>query len=106
MRLIDADNLKNHVKAIHKAVDTTSVNTDYDTGFHSATSQIMGLIEFLPTVEAKEVVHAKWKRTTVFNENNNAVYECTNCLHRDLHGKDVVVPFCWFCGADMRTSAE
>ena len=60
MRLIDADNLKEQIKAIHQAVDTTSVNTDYDTGFHSATSQVMGLVEFLPTVEAVPVVHGEW----------------------------------------------
>ena len=34
--------------------------------------------------------------------NDNYMYTCTNCLHSDLHSKSVVVPYCWYCGADMR----
>lgn len=51
MRPIDADELKRQVKFMHKAVNTRDINPDYDTGFHSATSQMMGLIEYMPTVE-------------------------------------------------------
>lgn len=58
-RLIDANMLMEQVKAIHKAVDTSAVNTDYDTGFHSATSQVQGLIAYMPTVDAVEVVRCK-----------------------------------------------
>ena len=50
MRLIDADKLMEQVKVIHRGVDTSEINLDYDTGFHSATSQIQGLIETMPTV--------------------------------------------------------
>ena len=49
MRLINADKLMEHIKEIHIAVDASKINTDYDTGFHSATSQIQGLIESMPT---------------------------------------------------------
>lgn len=51
-RLIDANTLMEQVKAIHRAVDTSQINTDYDKGFHSATSQIQGLIAYMPTVDA------------------------------------------------------
>ena len=58
-RLIDANMLMKQVKAIHKAVDTSKINTDYDTGFHSATSQVQGLIAYMSTVDAVEVVRCK-----------------------------------------------
>lgn len=58
-RLIDADALMEQVKAIHRAVDTSGINRDYDTGFHSATSQIQGLIEYMPTIDAVEVVRCR-----------------------------------------------
>ena len=55
-----------------------------------------------PTVEAKEVVHGEWKQKTDFDADDNAIFECTNCFHGDVHAKGLEVPFCWFCGADMR----
>lgn len=51
-RIIDANMLMEQVKAIHRAVDTSKINQDYDTGFHSATSQIQGLIAYMPSVDA------------------------------------------------------
>ena len=94
MRLIDADNLKEQIKAIHQAVDTTSVNTDYDTGFHSATSQVMGLVEFLPTVEAVPVVHGEWIGGKWYKE-------CSVCS--EVFTPTTTLPnFCPNCGADMR----
>lgn len=104
MRLIDADNLKEQIKAIHQAVDTTSVNTDYDTGFHSATSQVMGLVEFLPTVEAVPVVHGEWIRVPSSDMATGRAYECSNC--KKMRYGSFMPPFCQMCGADMRTSAE
>ena len=102
MRLIDADALIKQVKAIHKAVDASGINTDFDTGFHSATSQIMGLIAYIPTVEAVPVVHAEWKMR------GGKLY-CTNCGKKALAEKDrddwygcERSNFCPHCGADMR----
>ena len=34
--------------------------------------------------------------------NGNYFYECSNCNHMDLHAKGQEVPYCWYCGADMR----
>lgn len=60
-RLIDADALQEQVKAIHAAVDTVEANVAYDTGFHSATSQIQGLIEYMPTVDPESRrPHGRW----------------------------------------------
>lgn len=49
MRLIDVDKLMEQVKVIHRAVVTSKFNIIYDTGFHSATSQIQELIDTMPT---------------------------------------------------------
>lgn len=56
---IDREALIEQVKAIHKAVDTSNINISYDTGFHSATSQIQGLIAWMPAADVAEVVRCK-----------------------------------------------
>lgn len=52
-------------------------------------------------VDAKPVVHGKWKRKTDYDENDNAIFECSNCMSSDVHAKSTIVPFCWHCGARM-----
>lgn len=97
--MIDADALIKQVKAIHKAVDASRINTDFDTGFHSATSQIMGLIAYMPTIEDVPVVHGEWLRDGDF-------LICLNCesemnIKNSLGNKNKK-NFCPNCGADMR----
>lgn len=63
-------------------------------------------VDELPTVEAKEVVRAKWIKK---DDTICYWYECSNCCSRILKnrfGKDVYSNFCPQCGCDMRTSAE
>lgn len=52
-----------------------------------------------PTVEPPK---GEWKQRTDFDADNNAIFECSNCLHGDVQAKGSEVPFCWYCGADMR----
>lgn len=68
---IERDSLMEKVKAIHKAVDTSAINNDYNTGFHSATSQIMGMIDSLPAADVVEVVRCK---------------DCIKCVHDKIFG--------------------
>ena len=93
MRPIDADELKRQVKFMHKAVNTRDINPDYDTGFHSATSQMMGLIEYMPTVERPR---GEWI-------NEGQLHGCSNC---GRYSKEYNKPFCCHCGADMRGEGE
>lgn len=58
-------------------------------------------IKNAPAVDVKSVVHGKWKRQTDYDENDNAVFECSNCMHGDVHARSAIVPFCWYCGARM-----
>lgn len=52
--------------------------------------------------EVRPVIYGEWKQKTDYDANNNAIFECTNCFHGDVHAKGLEVSFCWFCGADMR----
>lgn len=57
-----AEKLMEQVKAIHRAVDTSETNNDYNTGFHSATSQIQGLIAYVLEETEKESELAKMQK--------------------------------------------
>lgn len=35
-------------------------------------------------------------------ENDNYRFICSECQCSDIHAKDIIVPYCWKCGADMR----
>lgn len=109
MRLIDADALMEQVKAIHNAVDASRINQAYNTGFHSATSQMQGLIVYMPTIDAKPVVHGEWKQTYRIEKIHYSCddietyklpygYCCSICSRR----VKVKENFCPNCGADMR----
>ena len=50
--------------------------------------------------KGKWILHTEQRQEDV--DNGNYLYVCSNCDHSDLHAKSQVVPFCWFCGADMR----
>ena len=56
-------------------------------------------VEAAPTVEA--VRHGKWICISEPDENDNVQCNCSVCGARDLHAKDMVVPYCWKCGANM-----
>ena len=51
--------------------------------------------------DVKEVIHAKWERVGDWDEDNNAVFDCSNCHHGDVHAEGQEVPYCWYCGAKM-----
>lgn len=36
----------------------------------------------------------------------NYLYICSKCGKSDIHAKTQEVPFCWWCGADMRGGAQ
>ena len=86
MRLIDADALKE--KLYIESDNLNSVVTEKE-------------IDEMPTVEAVPVVRGEWRKQTEWDEDDNAIFECTNCLHGDVQAKGTVVPYCWHCGAKM-----
>lgn len=65
---------------------------------------IKAFIENAPTIESRP--RGEWKQRTDFDEDNNAIFECSNCLHGDVQAKGSEVPFCWYCGASMQSKCE
>ena len=61
-------------------------------------------IKDAPSAEARQT--GEWVRCKKQNkadlDNGNALYECSNCGHTDLHAETQEVPYCWYCGARMK----
>ena len=57
----------------------------------------------LPTVAIPNKV-GHWIPMGLVDYNDNRNYKCSECHHSDIHAKDQVVPFCWYCGAKMGVS--
>lgn len=54
--------------------------------------------------DAEPVKHGKWRY--IRDEENNGLYECSECHHGDIHAKEREVPYCWNCGAKMDEQQE
>ena len=69
----------------------------YEGDYEAFDMAIKALSEDRPT--------GKWIRCKKQNKadlyNGNALYECSNCGHTDLHAETQEVPYCWYCGARM-----
>lgn len=103
MRAIDADMLMEQVKYIHQAVDTSDVNIAHHTGFHSATSQIQGLIACMPAIEVPRWIPVTERLPdTVKIERTGTEYsEAVNVL---TSGRKVITAI--FDGTDFIGDAE
>ena len=103
MRLIDADELLRQIKAIHAAVDTSDVNVAYDTGFHTATSQMQGLIEYMPTISPDSLrPKGRWMKSED-DYCGLSTWKCSLCREEwcfeiDDDVKDLNYNFCPSCG--------
>lgn len=58
------------------------------------------------TLTAELIKHGHWKKRSETDIDGNAWYSCSECEHGDYHAEDAVVPYCWYCGADMREVEE
>lgn len=109
MRLIDADVLLEEFKT--RAIKARQWKESAILGDnHEATiradatlafiTEIKLTIEGAPTVEPKK---GKWILIkTNYDDGGNNFYKCSNCNHGDTHSGSTKVPYCWYCGADMR----
>ena len=59
-------------------------------------------------VPYEERPHGEWvlKEPDYDNDGGNNLYECSICHHYDTHSDSKEVPYCWYCGADMREDAD
>ncbi len=57
-------------------------------------------IKNAPTIEP-EVRRGRWIEETEPDENGNVISMCNQCYHTDEHGKNIIIRYCWYCGARM-----
>ena len=95
MRLIDADAL----------IDRTDDRYSMHEIGRRERDDIVNALEYAPTIEperkrGKWILHENQRQEDV--NNGNYLYACSECGKSDIHAKTQEVPFCWWCGADMR----
>lgn len=95
---IERGSILNHVKVMHNAVDTSKMNKDFDDGFHSATSQVMGMIVWLPAADVAPVQHGGW---LLRHEGYGHYLECSVCHTNPCIYVKKDTKFCPNCGAKM-----
>ncbi len=76
-------------KAFDEAVD--EVQKGYDRGFAEGYAK--------GKAEAEPIKHGHW--IYLRDEDNNGLYECSECHKGDIHAKECNVSYCWNCGARM-----
>ena len=109
MRLINADDL---VKIFHREGNSDAWGGE----FIRRTIEEQPAIETVPLedyrsmeqtvhkltqaiAEAEPIKHGCW--VYIRDEENNGLYECSECHKGDIHAKTCKVPYCWNCGAKM-----
>ena len=85
MRLIDADELMEHV--YRDRLDSRE--------------RIADMIRNAPTIEERKT--GKWIHILT-EVDGNALYECSECHKGEVHVPIVEVKYCWNCGAKMEGS--
>lgn len=89
MRLIDADEL------IHLYFDDEDGKPVFD-------FVPWEFVENAPTIEAEPVKHGRWITEGLVDGNQNRYCRCSECGKGDTQAISQRVPYCWYCGADMR----
>lgn len=102
MRLIDADELKQQFvdKLVRVGLSPEKAEEFAKTAFDAT----FKTIDAMPTIEAEPIKHGRW--IYIRDEENNGLYECSECHKRDIHAKECEVPYCWNCGARMDEQQE
>ena len=85
----------NYMKTQIRQQEKYPANYKYNTPYYRKT------VEYLEQV--KDRPHGEWIDTDVTYEDTGDVERrCSNCKHGDRQSPSAVVPYCWYCGADMR----
>lgn len=101
MRLIDADELRQHM--YHEAFETDTDMQRWDSGCWIRFKMFENAIEDAPTIEAEPVRHGRWI------EDSNDKWRCSECGIGDMYayswdndvGRKLQDYFCPHCGAKM-----
>ena len=102
------DALDESIKRCDKALSSfeISMKDEYAVKVEKASlKHYRDILENLPSVQP-ERKKGKWllsdEQRREDTDNGNYLYFCSNCLRSDVHAKTQEVPYCWWCGADMR----
>lgn len=63
--------------------------------------EILDEIDTIPDANVVPVVKAWWIDTGERNEDGDRRYMCAKCHRYDTHSPNIIVPYCWACGAKM-----
>lgn len=113
IKALSADRPKNMIH-IDDAYRLIAGHSDYhgDSILSAFTCLVEGkdVKSIAPLDESADRRTGKWIRCKKQNKadlyNGNALYECSNCGHTDLHAETQEVPYCWYCGARMKGEEE
>ena len=75
-----------------------------------ALSMLKHSVKKMQVADVKPVTRSHWilleDQRKEDTDNGNYLFECAECGYRDVHAKNIEVPFCWYCGADMREKSN
>lgn len=67
------------------------------------TDEVVKELKQLPSADRRT---GEWIKSKFQNEedvqNDNYLYNCSECGHGDLHARTQEVPYCWWCGSLMK----
>lgn len=90
-------------EALYKDVSSLEVVacTKCDGDFEDGVIFILEKLDAIPVADVQPVRYGKWICISEPDENDNVQCNCSVCGAKDLHAKDMVVPYCWKCSAKM-----
>ena len=112
-RLIDATRIEQYI--LNNCSDNEEINAIYAEIINAPTVDAVPLEDYRSMeqtvykltqalAEAEPIKHGHW--IYIRDEENNGLYECSECHKGDIHAKECKVSYCWNCGAKMDEVGE
>lgn len=102
MRPIDEKNLLADIEGLKKSpwFNADYISDERRLGMKEALDMMSSIIRNSPTIDAEPIRRGKWIYIRM-QKDGNGIYSCSECGRGDIHYPEVVVPYCWYCGAKM-----
>lgn len=104
MRPIDEKNLIADIEGLKKSpwFNADYISDERRLGMKEALDMMSSIIRNSPTVDAEPIRRGSW--IFIRDEGGgNSLYSCSECGQGDIQSPEVVVPYCWYCGAKMES---
>lgn len=102
MRLTDADVVLADIDALKSSpwFKAEYISDERRLGIKEALDMMSSIIRHSPTIDAEPIRRGSW--IFIRDEGGgNSLYSCSECGQGDIQSPEVVVPYCWHCGAKM-----